>query len=282
MAPPPVVEVSAVPVGTETVELTTELPGRISPVREAQVRARATGILLKRRFEEGSMVREGQLLFEIDPAPLQAALESARAMFARANAAANESKARVGRYAELIKIDAISRQVYDESTAALGQNEADVVAATAAVHTAELNLGYTQVTAPISGRIGKSMVTEGALVSATEATQLAVIRQLDPVYFDFTQSSTKVLRLRRSMERGEIQAQAGAKDNLQLILEDGSPYAHPGKWLFSDIGIDTTTGMVSLRAEVPNPRTCCCRGCSPGGASLKESEPTRWSFRSAR
>lgn len=269
MAPPPVVEVSAVPVGTETVELTTELPGRISPVREAQVRARATGILLKRRFEEGSMVREGQLLFEIDPAPLQAALESARAMLARANAAANESKARVGRYAELIKIDAISRQVYDESTAALGQNEADVLAATAAVHTAELNLGYIQVTAPIAGRIGKSLVTEGALVSAAEATQLAVIRQLDPVYFDFTQSSTEVLRLRRSMERGEIQARAGAKDNLQLILEDGSLYGHPGKWLFSDIGIDATTGMVSLRAEVPNPENLLLPGMFTRGRVIE-------------
>ncbi len=260
MAPPPAVEVSVVAVVAESVELTTELPGRIAPVREAQVRARATGILLKRRFEEGAMVREGQLLFEIDPAPLQAALESARAMLARATAAANESKARVGRYAELIKIDAISRQVYDESVAALGQNEADVLAATAAVHTAELNLGYTQVTAPISGRIGKALVTEGALVTAAEATQLAVIRQLDPVFFDFTQSSTEVLRLRRSMDRGEIQSQSGSKDNLRLILEDGSLYSHPGRLLFSDIGIDSTTGMVGLRADVPNPENLLLPG----------------------
>ncbi len=260
MAPPPSVEVSVVAVAAESVELITELPGRIAPVREAQVRARATGILLKRRFEEGAMVREGQLLFEIDPAPLQAALESARAMLAKATAAANESKARVGRYAELIKIDAISRQVYDESVAALGQNEADVLAATAAVHTAELNLGYTQVTAPISGRIGKSLITEGALVTAAEATQLAVIRQLDPVYFDFTQSSTEVLRLRRQMDRGEIQSKTGSKENLQLILEDGSLYSHPGRWVFSDIGIDSTTGMVGLRAEVPNPENLLLPG----------------------
>jgi len=191
-APPayPPAEVSFITVASEPVNQTTELPGRISPTREAQVRARATGILLKRVFEEGSNVKEGQTLFEIDPLPLQAVLASAKAAVAKTEAAMKESRARVERYKELVKINAISQQVYDEATATQGQNEAALLANRAAVQTAELNLGYAKVTAPISGRIGRALVTEGALVSATEATQLAVIRQLDPVYFDCTQSST--------------------------------------------------------------------------------------------
>ena len=180
----PPAEVSVVTVASERVNRTTALPGRINSVREAQVRARATGILLKRLFEEGSNVKEGQVLFEIDPAPLQASLNSAKASMAKTEAALKESKATVDRYKELVPINAISKQVYDQAVAMLGQNEAELLATKAAVQTAELNLGYAQVTAPISGRIGKALVTEGALVSATEATQLALIRQLDPVYLD--------------------------------------------------------------------------------------------------
>src|SRR5437868_499580 len=172
-APPPA-EVSVMTVASERVNRMTELPGRISSVREAQVRARATGILLKRVFEEGSNVKEGQVLFEIDPAPLQASLNSAKASMAKAEAALNESKATVARYKELVPINAISKQVYDQAVAALGQNEAELLAAKAAVDTATLNLSYVHVNAPISGRIGKALVTEGALVSATEATQLAM------------------------------------------------------------------------------------------------------------
>src|SRR6266545_2044739 len=201
----PPVEVSVVTVTSERVPRTTELPGRIHSVREAQVRARATGILLKRLFEEGSNVQEGQVLYEIDPAPLQASLESAKASMAKTEAALKESKATVERYKELVPINAISKQVYDQAVATLGQNEAELLAAKAAIQTAELNLSYAQVSAPISGRIGKAMVTEGALASATEATQLAVIRQLDPVYFDCTQSSTEVLRLKRALENGSLQ-----------------------------------------------------------------------------
>ena len=178
----PPAEVSVVTAAAERVNRTIELPGRINSVREAQVRARATGILLKRLFEEGSNVKEGQILFEIDPAPLQASLNSAKASMAKAEAALNESKATVDRYKELVPINAISKQVYDQAVAAFGQNEGELLAAEAVVQTAELNLSYAQVVAPISGRIGKALVTEGALVSATEATQLAVIRQLDPVY----------------------------------------------------------------------------------------------------
>lgn len=251
--PPPPPEVSVVAAAIEPVQITTELPGRISPVREAQVRARATGILLKRLFEEGAVVREGQVLFEIDPVPLQAALDAANAARARTEAALKESRSRVQRYEELVKINAISRQVHDEAVAALGQNEAELLSTAAAVRTAELNLGYARVLAPISGRIGKALVTEGALVSATEATQLAVIRQLDPVYFDFTQSSTEVLRLRRALAQGTLQGVTESQSALTLLLDDGTRYPHPGRVLFSDIAVDPTTGMITLRAVVPNP-----------------------------
>jgi membrane fusion protein (multidrug efflux system) len=250
---PPPAEVSVIAALSERVNLTTELPGRINPMREAQVRARATGILLKRLFEEGSDVKEGQVLFEIDPMPLQATLNSAKASMAKAEAALKESKAKAVRYEELVKINAISKQVYDEAVATLGQNEADLMATRAAVQTAELNLGYAKVTAPISGRIGKALVTEGALVSATEATQLAVIRQLDPVYFDFTQSSTEVLSLKRALENGSLQSVSAGQATITLRLEDGTTYAHPGKLLFSDIAVDPTTGTITLRAEIPNP-----------------------------
>lgn len=222
-------------------------------MREAQVRARATGILLKRLFEEGSDVKEGQVLFQIDPLPLEAALASAKASQAQAEAALKESQANATRYKELVKINAISKQVYDQAVATLAQNEAAVLAAKAAVQVAELNLGYAKVTAPISGRIGKALVTEGALVSATEATQLAIIRQLDPVYFDFTQSSTEVLRLKRELEKGTLESVAPGEARVTLVLEDGTVYRHEGKLLFSDISVDPTTGMITLRAEFPNP-----------------------------
>lgn len=247
-------------VESEVVRLTTELPGRINPMREAQVRARATGILLKRLFEEGAQVKEGDILFEIDPAPLEAKLASAKASLARVEATLKESRAKIARYRELVKINAVSKQAYDEAEAALAQNEAERLAALAAVQTAELDLGYTKVTAPISGRIGKALVTEGALVSATEATQLAVIRQMDPIYFDFTQSSTELLRLRRAVENGLVEGVATGEAMLTLILEDGTPYPHPAKVLFSDISVDPTTGMITLRAEVPNPENILLPG----------------------
>ena len=256
----PPAEVSVVTAAAERVNRTIELPGRINSVREAQVRARATGILLKRSFEEGSNVKEGQVLFEIDPAPLQASLNSAKASMAKTEAALKESQATVDRYKELVPINAISKQVYDQAVATLGQNEAELLAAKAAIQTAELNLGYAQVSAPISGRIGKAMVTEGALVSATEATQLAVIRQLDPVYFDFTQSSTEVLRLKRALENKTLESVAPGEARVTLMLEDGTVYQHAGKLLFSDIAVDPTTGTITLRAEVPNPENLLMPG----------------------
>ena len=256
----PPAEVSVVTVASERVHHTTELPGRINSVREAQVRARATGILLKRLFEEGSNVQEGQVLFEIDPAPLQASLNSAKASVTRTEAVLNASKATVDRYKELVPINAISKQVYDQAMAALGQNEAELLASKAAIQTAELNLGYAKVTAPISGRISRALVTEGALVSALEATQLAVIRQLDPVYFDFTQSSTELLRLKRALANGTLESVAPGEARVTLMLEDGTVYQHAGKLLFSDVAVDPTTGMITLRAEVPNPENLLMPG----------------------
>src|SRR5256884_376436 len=178
----------------------------------------------------------------------------------KGKAALKESKATADRYKELVPINAISKQVYDQAVATFGQNEAELLATKAAVQTAELNLGYAQVTAPISGRIGKALVTEGALVSATEATQLAVIRQLDPVYFDFTQSSTEVLRLKRALENGTLESVAPGEARVTLILEDGTVYRHEGKLLFSDISVDPTTGMITLRAEIPNPENLLMPG----------------------
>ncbi|MGV3771773.1 MAG: efflux RND transporter periplasmic adaptor subunit [Verrucomicrobiales bacterium] len=249
--PPP--EVSVLTAQTEPISIITELPGRVSAVREAEVRARATGILLKRNFEEGATVNEGDVLFEIDPAPLEASLRSAQATLARAEAALKESQATIERYKELVKVNAISKQVYDEAVANLAQNEAETLVGKAAVQTAELNLGYAKVTAPITGRIGRALVTEGALVSAIEATQLAVIRQLTPVYLDITQSSTEMLRLRRAFENGEMVRAGTNQAYIKLILDDGSSYPHRGELLFSDVSVDPTTGMVTMRALFPNP-----------------------------
>ena len=217
------------------------------------MRARATGILLKRLFEEGANVKEGDVLFEIDPAPLQASLNSAKATLAKYQAALKESKSKVERYRELVKIKAVSQQVYDEAEAALGQDEAEVLAAEATVQTAELNLGYTKVTAPISGRIGKALVTEGALVGQGSPTELAVIQQVDPLYINFTQSASDALKLRAAIQSGQYK-QTGGMATVRVVLEDGSVYPEQGRLLFTDLSVDATSGQVTLRAEIPNPK----------------------------
>ncbi|MEI8234040.1 MAG: efflux RND transporter periplasmic adaptor subunit [Verrucomicrobiota bacterium] len=249
----PAPQVGVVTVKAESVAVTTELPGRIATVRTAEVRARATGILLKRLFTEGSDVKADDLLFQIDEAPLQASLNSAQATLAKAEANLKQAQAKANRYKALVAINAVSKQDYDEAVATAGQGEADVLTGKAAVETAQLNLGYAKVTAPISGRIGKAKVTEGALVTAAEATQLATIQQLDPIYFDFTQSSTEMLRLKRELEAGHLKSVAPGQAKVTLLLEDGSPYPLEGKLIFSDVTVDPTTGMVTLRAEFPNP-----------------------------
>jgi membrane fusion protein, multidrug efflux system len=249
--PPP--EVAVVTMAAEPLTLTSELPGRIDAVRVAEVRARVPGILVKRMFEEGADVRAGDLLLEIDPAPLKAALASARAALAKAQASQKQVQSKADRYQVLVQYNAVSKQDYDDAKAAVLQAEAEVLAAQAGVDTASLNLGYASVTAPITGRIGMAKVTEGALVGQNEATPLATVQQLDPVYFDFTQSTTEVLRLRRAMESGKLKSLPSGEAKVTLLLEDGTVYPHPGKLQFSDITVDPTTGMITLRALLANP-----------------------------
>ncbi|EEF62719.1 efflux RND transporter periplasmic adaptor subunit [Pedosphaera parvula] len=248
----PPVEVGVVTVKSEAVPVTTELPGRIDAVRMAQVRARVAGILLKQLFKEGADVNEGDVLFEIDPAPLHAIYDSAKANVAKAEANLTQAQAKADRYKNLVEFNAVSKQDYVDAVATAEQAGAEVLAAKAALETASLNLGYAKVTAPISGKIGKAKVTEGALVGQNEATELAVIQQMDPVYFDFTQSSTDVLRLRQALKKGNLQSVSPEAVKISLLLEDGTTYANEGKLMFSDISVDPTTGMITLRAEFPN------------------------------
>jgi membrane fusion protein (multidrug efflux system) len=251
--PPPAVGVLTM--ASQTVALQTELPGRVEAQRTAQVRARVNGVVLQRQFAEGSVVRAGQPLFLIDPAPYQAALDSAAAQLARAEASLAQTTATAERYKPLAEQRAISQQDYANALAAQKAAQADVAAGRAAVQSARINLGYTQVSAPISGRIGRALVTEGALVSAAEATQLALIQQTASVYVNFTQSSTELLRLRRALAAGQLKRVGGAGDAVavNVVLEDGNVLPQAGKLLFSDLSVDATSGQVTLRAEVPNP-----------------------------
>jgi len=252
-APPPA-EVGVVTVTQGDVGLITELPGRLEASRVAEVRARAAGILQKRLFREGSDVKAGQQLFSIDPAPYAAAAASAKASQARAEANLAQAAALAERYKPLVEANAVSKQEYANAVAAQKQAEADVAAAKASVQTAGINLGYASVTAPISGRIGRALVTEGALVGQGEATQLAVVQQINPMYVNFTQSAPEIMKLRAAMDSGQFKRASGAEAaSVRIVLEDGSEYPRPGRLLFSDLTVDATTGQITLRAEVPNP-----------------------------
>jgi membrane fusion protein, multidrug efflux system len=249
----PPAQVGVVTVAPTTVSLTTELPGRLEASRVAQVRARAAGILRERVFKEGSDVKAGQMLFRIDSGPYQAAQASAQAALARAQANATQATAQAERYKPLMEANAISKQDYINAVAAQKAAEADVASTRAAVQTAQINLGYASVTSPISGRIGRALVTEGALVGQGEATPLAVVQQINPMYVNFTQSTTEVLKLRQALAAGKLQKAGTDAARVQVLLEDGSAYAQPGKLLFSDLTVDPTSGQITLRAEVPNP-----------------------------
>jgi membrane fusion protein (multidrug efflux system) len=251
-APPPP-EVGVVTVELGPVPLTTELPGRLEASRVAQVRARVAGIIEKRLFEEGSDVKAGQPLFQIADAPYKARLESARATLARAQANENQAATLVRRYRPLLEANAVSRQDYDNAVAALKLAQADVAVAKAGVETAEIDLGYALVTAPIDGRIGRALVTEGALVGQGEVTALAVVQQIDPIYVNFTQSNAEVLRLRKALASGELKRADSESAEVRILLEDGSVYDKPGRLLFADLTVDPTSGQVTLRAIVPNP-----------------------------
>ncbi|MCD2343423.1 efflux RND transporter periplasmic adaptor subunit [Ideonella azotifigens] len=248
--PPP--QVGVITVQPASIELATELPGRLEAVRTAQVRARVTGVVQKRLFTEGSVVKAGQSLFAIDAAPYRAQLDSAAATQARADAALANAQATYDRYKPLADARAISQQDWVAAQAAQKQAVADLAAAKAGVTQARLNVDYAAVISPITGRIGRAEVTEGALVSATEATLLATVQQIDSLYVNFTQSATEALRLKRAMEAGKLQSSSSTK--IKVLLDDGSEYPLPGKLLFSDLTVDPTSGQVTLRAELPNPK----------------------------
>ncbi|HQV41881.1 MAG: efflux RND transporter periplasmic adaptor subunit [Moraxellaceae bacterium] len=248
----PPAEVGVITVTPGQLSLTSELPGRLEALRTADVRARVSGIVLERLFREGSDVRAGDVLYRIDAAPYRAAYDSARAAVARAEAAQMEAKLREERAQSLIGKKMISQQDFDSAMANARATQADVQAAKSALESARLNLDYATVRAPISGRIGRALVTEGALVGQGEATPLALIQQVNPLYVNFTQSSTELLRLRKALESGQLKT-IGKQAEVQVVMEDGTAYPHVGKLLFSDLAVDPTTGTVALRAEVPNP-----------------------------
>ncbi len=244
-------EVEAIIVSAESFTLVDELPGRIEPVRVAQVRARVAGIVLSRNFEEGADVKAGAVLFQIDPAPFKAALSKAQGDLARTQATLFETQATVKRYESLVEIEAVSRQTFDTARSALQNAVAAKRSAEADVETARLNLSYATVKAPISGRIGRAMVTEGALVGQGETTLLATIQQLDPVYADFTQPAADALQMRAAIQEGRLPK--GGEDALSLSV-DGTDYTSTGTLLFTDVAVDRTTGQVSLRARFANPK----------------------------
>ncbi len=253
-AAPRPVEVGVVTLAPTSVTLTKELPGRTSAFRVAEVRARVNGIVLKRLFTEGSDVKEGQQLFAIDPAPYRAALDSAKAALARAEANAANARLQAERYTDLVRDNAISKQEYENAIAALKASDADAAAGRAAVQTARINLGYTTVTSPVRGRIGRSAVTEGAYVQQAQATLLATVQQLDPVYVDLTQSSVDALRLRRDLAEGKLESAGQGQAKVKLVLEDGREYGLAGALQFTDVTVDPGTGSIALRALFPNPR----------------------------
>lgn len=246
-------EVGVFTVQPSAVPVVTELPGRTSALLVAQVRARVDGIVLRREFTEGSEVKAGQRLYKIDPAPYQAALNSAKATLAKAQANLATTTAQANRYKVLVAANAVSKQDYDNAVAAQGQAQADVAAGKASVETAQINLGYTDVVAPIGGRTGVSQVTPGAYVQASQATLMDTIQQLDSVYVDLTQSSLDGLKLRRDVQEGRLKTSGPDAAKVTLILEDGRPYPLPGKLQFSDVTVDQSTGSVTIRATFPNP-----------------------------
>lgn len=251
----PAPEVGVVVATPGDIGLVTELPGRLEASRMAEVRARAAGILQRRLFKEGSDVKAGQPLFAIDAAPYQATYQSAQAQVLRAQAAVTRTTEVAKRYEPLVAANAISKQDYADAVAARAQAEADLAVAKASVQTAKISLDYAAVTSPISGRIGRALVTEGALVGQGEPTPLAVVQQINPLYVNFTQSASDALRLRRAMEAGTLKrAGNGEAASVRIVLEDGSTYAQSGKLLFTDLTVDQTTGQITLRAEVPNPK----------------------------
>ncbi len=255
-APPPSSppEVSVIVVQPQRVALTTELPGRTSPYQIAEVRPQVNGIIQKRIFTEGSDVKAGQVLYQIDPATYRAAFDSAKAAKARAEASLITVRLKEERYKDLVKIKAVSQQDYDDAHAALKQAEADVDAAKAAMETARINLAYTRVTAPISGRIGRSTVTDGALVTASQPAALATIQQLGPMYVDVTQSSAELLRLKQNLASGLMKNKGRRRRESNCYWKTAAPIRCRASLKFSEVTVDQSTGSITLRAIFPNPK----------------------------
>jgi membrane fusion protein, multidrug efflux system len=250
--PPPKISVDVVTLHAQPVTLTTDLPGRTSAFRTAEVRPQVSGVLLKRLFVEGDIVQAGQQLYQINPAPYEAALASAQASLAHAQASVRTAQSVVDRYGPLAAANAVSRQDLDNAIGTLQQYQADIASAGAAIKTAEINLAYTKVLSPITGRTSRSAVTEGALVIANQSTTLVTVTQLDPIYVDVTQPTTTILRLKRELAGGQIKNVGDGKVPVKLVLEDGSNYDQPGTLQFSEVTVDQGTGAVTLRAIFPN------------------------------
>jgi membrane fusion protein (multidrug efflux system) len=250
----PAPEVATVTVALQRVELSTELPGRTSAYRVAEIRPQVNGIIQQRLFTEGSDVKAGQLLYQIDPAPFKVAYESAKAALGKAQANLPSIQSRTERYRELLADNAVSQQDYDDAAAAVQQAKAEIEYWKTQVEAARINLNYTRVTAPFGGRIGRTNVRTGTLVTAYQPQPFAVINQLDPIYVDVTQSSAELLRLRRSLETGQLSADGKDRKKVSIILEDGTPYPLEGTLQFADVTVDPTTGSFSLRVVVPNPK----------------------------
>jgi len=259
VAPPP--EVGVVTTALTSTALRTELPGRTEAYRIAQVRARVAGIVQKINFAEGSDVKADQALFQVDDAPYKAALQSTQASLAKAEANLTPAQSLAERYKPLIEANAISQQDYVGALAAFKQAQADVAVAKANLETAQLNVNYAAVRSPIAGRVGRALVTEGALVGQGELTPLAVVQQVDPIYVNFTQSANEVLRLRRSLASGKLQSTPSEQaSKVTLLLEDGTAFLHTGRLIFSDLTVDAGTGQVTLRAKFPNPKALLLPG----------------------
>lgn len=249
----PAVEVGVLTLKDESMDINVELPGRTSPYAAAEIRPQVNGIILKRMFEEGSVVTAGQQLYQIDPAVYQADYDTAVAQLARSKALVESTSSLAKRYQELLQIDAVSKQEYIDAKARLAESQAEVAVAQAAKQTAQINLNYTKVFSPITGRIGKSSVTEGALVTANQSLPLALVQQLDPIYVDVTQSSTDILKLRQKIENGNLTG-TDNKTPVKLILNDiNYEYEQTGVLKFSDITVDKETGNIAIRAVFPNP-----------------------------
>lgn len=247
------VPVNAVKVEPQKTIINVQLPGRVQAIEDAEIRARVTGIVKSIEFEQGSQVKEGQLLFVIDPAPYKAARDQAAAQLKNAQAAEKTAASLAGRYAKLIKQKAVSQQDYDNALAQSNQAKAEVAAAKAALESAEIDLGYTKVTSPIDGTIGKSLVTVGALVSASSATIMADIHRFDEVYVDITQPVGQLAQLRKQVESGNLKRDSDGDTPANIMLDGGVQYGHSGKLLFSGVSVDPGTGQVNLRALFPNP-----------------------------